>query len=74
MARYDDLDTDAQPSVMEELASLSYKAGYGSAILDLEARNSNDARGDRIIEAAGRISGAGMWGDPYASAEPEVFE
>ena len=27
-----------------------------------------------IIEASRRISGAGMWGDPYESTEPEFFE
>lgn len=74
MARYDEIDTEDQPSTMEELSALAYRAGYGAALLAAEAHNSNDARGDRIVEAAGRISGAGMWGDPFASTEPEEFE
>lgn len=67
-------DPDEQPNVGVELADLSWRAGYGSALIDLEAQNSSDARGDAIIEASRRISGAGMWGDPYESTEPEFFD
>lgn len=74
MESYDPYDPEDQPNVGVELAELSWRAGYGSALMDLEAQGSSDARGDRIVEAAKRISGAGMWGDPFASTEPEVFD
>ena len=75
MDPYDErYDPEEQPNVGIELAGLSYQAGYGKALMDIEAHNSSDAAGDRIVEASRRLSGSGMWGDPFASTEPEYFE
>lgn len=74
MPRYDDLDADSERNVGFELADLSYRAGYGQALIELHAQNSNDARGDRIVEAANQLSGEAMWGSPFETTEPEVFK
>jgi hypothetical protein len=74
MDPYDPYEPEDQINVGVELAELSWRAGYGSALVDLERQSSSDARGDAIIEASRRISGAGMFGDPYESTEPEFFD
>jgi hypothetical protein len=65
MAHYSELleDDDETPDVGSELAVLSWRAGYGAALLDTEQANSSDAWGDRILDAADQMRSRDLWGD-----------
>ena len=63
MRGYGDLleDDDQTPDVGTGLAELAWQAGYGAALLKIEYANSNDAVGDRIIEAADKMRSRDLW-------------
>jgi hypothetical protein len=55
MEHYD----DGEPTVMQELSGLAYRAGYGQAVIDAQARD--DGRGDAIVAAAENMAARKFW-------------